>query len=306
VSQQSSDTPHQPRCKLIRQARWRVGRVGIGSGSRLETREVLDMKLGIKLPLVNAIAMLTIATAGLLGLLRISAALDDVHAVINGDIANEMLVTGMQIDFKTQVQEWKNVLLRGKDPALRQAHWASFEKNERQVGDTAAQLVQALPAGPQRDLIAAFAQAHKGLGEQFNAAVEAARAGEHGRGFAVVATEVRSLAQRCTLAAKEIKGLISDSVARVGAGTQLVGQAGSAMQGLVTQVHSVHALIKEISSDSSQESTGFGQISTAMGHLDQVTQQNAALVEENAAAAESLKQQADQLVAAVGVFKLAA
>ncbi len=508
------------------------------------------MKLSIKLPLVNALAMLAVAAAGLWGMQRIATALDEVHAVVDVDVAHEMMVAAMQIDFKTQIQEWKNVLLRGKDPALLQKHWTSFETTERRVTETAAQLLQKLPKGPARDLVAAFAEAHAGLGRRYrqgldafkqggldptlgdravagqdrapselisqararisaqtaevadateaaarrvvrlslgltlgvgvvatfavlrlsrsttraiddarqvaetvargdlsqhfeargsdelgalngalatmntslarlvstvrtsadsiatgsgqiatgsadlsqrteeqaanlqqttasiqtidvtvkhttetaqqasaiaaaaasaatrggavvgqvistmdeisassrriseiigvidgiafqtnilalNAAVEAARAGEHGRGFAVVATEVRSLAQRCTVAAKEIKGLISDSVDRVSTGTQLVGEAGSAMEGLVTQVHKVHALIREISSDSDEESSGFGQISAAMGQLDQVTQQNAALVEETAAAAESLRQQAARLVDAVGVFKLA-
>jgi methyl-accepting chemotaxis protein len=139
-----------------------------------------------------------------------------------------------------------------------------------------------------------------------NAAVEAARAGEHGRGFAVVAAEVRSLAQRCTVAAKEIKGLINESGERVVAGRHLVSEAGGAMKDLVAQVHKVNSLIREISSDSNQESTGFGEIRVAIGQLDQVTQQNAALVEEAAAAAQSLKQQADLLVNAVGAFKLAA
>jgi methyl-accepting chemotaxis protein-1 (serine sensor receptor) len=509
------------------------------------------MKLGIKLPLVNVVAMLAVAVAGLLGLQRISTALDDLHAVIDVDVADELLVTGMQLDFKTQIQEWKNVLLRGKDPALLQAHWASFEKTERLVAESAAKLLARLQPSPSRDLIETFAKAHESMGVQYrrgyqafqqgshdpalgdqavkgidrsptelisrarasmtahtakvadeaemaakqivrislamtlvagiaataavfwlsrsttqaidaarkvaetvaagdlsqrfhatgsdelaalhralgamsenltklvstvrssaesiatgsgqiaagsgdlsqrteqqaanleqtaatiqtidvtvkhttetaqkastiaaaastaatlggdvvgkvittmgeistssrriseiigvidgiafqtnilalNAAVEAARAGEHGKGFAVVATEVRSLAQRCTAAAKEIKALISDSVERVGAGTQLVGQAGRAMEGLLTQVHNVHSLITEISCDSNEESTGFGQISTAMSRLEQVTQQNAALVEENAAAAESLSQQANRLVEAVGVFKLAA
>lgn len=507
------------------------------------------MNLATKLPMVNLIAMLCVAAAGVFGMQRVSSSLDDVRSVVDVDVANEMQVSDMQLEFKTQIQEWKNVLLRGKDPKLRQAHWASFEKTEGHVAETAAQLLQKLHPGQSRDLVQAFAKAHEELGRQYrrgyqafqqgdfdptlgdravkgidrapsdlisqartsisthtrqvadataanakkmqrlslflalavgvvatavvmwlsrsitraiddarhvaetvasgdlrqhihsnggdelgaltralgtmneslaglvstvrtsaesiatgsgqiasgsadlsqrteeqaasleqttasiqaidetvkhttetaqkaatiacaaataatrggdvvgkviatmdeistssrriseiigvidgiafqtnilalNAAVEAARAGEHGRGFAVVAAEVRSLAQRCTMAAKEIKGLISDSVNRVGTGTQLVGQAGREMADLVSQVHSVHALIKEISSDSRDESNGFEQISTAMGHLDQVTQHNAALVEENAAAAESLKQQADRLVKVVDVFKL--
>jgi methyl-accepting chemotaxis protein-1 (serine sensor receptor) len=495
--------------------------------------------------------MLVVAAAGLIGMHRISVALDDVHAVIDVDVANESLVTGMQIDFKTQIQEWKNVLIRGKDPTALQNHWASFEKLERRVNETAAQLLAKLPPGPSRDLVANFGKAHETMGAQYrrgleafrqnglepsagdravkgidrapselllkarkmiaehtsrvadeteatarrafqvnvvaivlatvvatgglmwlikatvraidaarlvaetvasgdlsreypasgndelgslhralvtmngslarlvsgvrmsaesiatgsgqiasgsadlsqrteeqaanleqtaasiqsidvtvkhttdtaqrastianaaaaaatrggevvsqviatmgeissssnrigeiigvidgiafqtnilalNAAVEAARAGEHGRGFAVVAAEVRSLAQRCTVAAKEIKGLINESGERVVAGRHLVSEAGGAMKDLVAQVHKVNSLIREISSDSNQESTGFGEIRVAIGQLDQVTQQNAALVEEAAAAAQSLKQQADLLVNAVGAFKLAA
>ncbi|HUG22682.1 methyl-accepting chemotaxis protein [Piscinibacter sp.] len=137
-----------------------------------------------------------------------------------------------------------------------------------------------------------------------NAAVEAARAGEQGRGFAVVAAEVRSLAQRSALAAKEIKGLIGDSVEKVEAGSKLVGTAGSTMDDIVAQVRSVTAMISEISAATLEQTGGIGQVSDAVTQLDQVTQQNAALVEESAAAAESLKHQATQLVDAVAVFKL--
>jgi methyl-accepting chemotaxis protein len=139
-----------------------------------------------------------------------------------------------------------------------------------------------------------------------NAAVEAARAGEQGRGFAVVAGEVRSLAQRSAQAAKEIKNLISDSVERVEAGTRLVGDAGSTMGEIVDQVRRVSELIGAISSASLEQSTGIGQIGDAVNQLDQVTQQNAALVEESAAAAESLKHQAAALAATVAVFRVAA
>ncbi len=137
-----------------------------------------------------------------------------------------------------------------------------------------------------------------------NAAVEAARAGEQGRGFAVVASEVRSLAQRSAEAAKEIKGLIADSVDKVEAGSQQADAAGKTMESIVAQVRRVSDLIGQISTATHEQTRGITQVSEAVTQLDQVTQQNAALVEESAAAAESLNQQAAQLVEAVSVFKL--
>jgi methyl-accepting chemotaxis protein len=139
-----------------------------------------------------------------------------------------------------------------------------------------------------------------------NAAVEAARAGEQGRGFAVVAGEVRSLAQRSATAAKEIKALIGESVTKVENGSRLVGDAGRTMQDIVMQVKRVNDLIAEIGSASIQQSSGIDQIGSAVNQLDQVTQQNAALVEESAAAAESLKHQALKLAQTVSVFRLEA
>jgi methyl-accepting chemotaxis protein len=137
-----------------------------------------------------------------------------------------------------------------------------------------------------------------------NAAVEAARAGEQGRGFAVVAGEVRSLAQRSATAAKEIKVLIGESVGKVENGTRLVADAGRTMGDIVDQVRRVSVLIAEISNASEEQSRGIGQIGDAVTQLDQVTQQNAALVEESAAAAESLRVQADALARTVGTFRL--
>jgi methyl-accepting chemotaxis protein len=137
-----------------------------------------------------------------------------------------------------------------------------------------------------------------------NAAVEAARAGEQGRGFAVVASEVRSLAGRSAQAAKEIKDLITASVERVGAGQRLVQDAGTTMHDIVQSVQRVTDMIGEITSASTEQSTGIAQVAQAVGNLDQMTQQNDALVEESAAAAQSLHEQADQLAQVVAAFKV--
>ncbi len=137
-----------------------------------------------------------------------------------------------------------------------------------------------------------------------NAAVEAARAGEQGRGFAVVAGEVRTLARRSAEAAKEIKALIGRSVEQVEQGTSLVDDAGKSMSEIITAIQKVADIVGEISSASVEQSSGVQQVGEAVSQMDQVTQQNAALVEESAAAAESLKNQAQQLVQAVAVFKL--
>jgi methyl-accepting chemotaxis protein len=137
-----------------------------------------------------------------------------------------------------------------------------------------------------------------------NAAVEAARAGEQGRGFAVVAVEVRNLAQRAAMAAGEIKHLIDDSVTKVAGGSKLVAQAGQTMEEIVKSIHGVTVMMSEISSASAQQTAGILQVNQAIGQMDDVTQQNAALVEQAAAAAESLEEQAHNLSGTMAQFKV--
>jgi methyl-accepting chemotaxis protein len=137
-----------------------------------------------------------------------------------------------------------------------------------------------------------------------NAAVEAARAGEQGRGFAVVAGEVRTLAQRSAGAAREIKALIGDSVARVSDGTRLVQQAGTTMHDIVASVGRVSGMIGAISSAAQEQGAGIEHINQAIAQMDQVTQQNAALVEQAAAASEAMQEQAAKLAQVVSVFRL--
>jgi methyl-accepting chemotaxis protein len=136
-----------------------------------------------------------------------------------------------------------------------------------------------------------------------NAGVEAARAGDAGRGFAVVAQEVRALAQRSAEAAKEIKGLISSSAQQVASGVSLVGETGAVLEKIVVQVAEINAVVGEIAASAQEQATGLNQVNTAVNQMDQVTQQNAAMVEESTAASHALAHEADALSKLVGRFR---
>jgi len=186
---------------------------------------------------------------------------------------------------------------------------ASASETAQRGGDVVAQVVSTMGSiNESSKKIADIITVIDGIAFQtnilaLNAAVEAARAGEQGRGFAVVAGEVRNLAQRSAAAAKEIKGLIGDSVEKVEAGSRLVDQAGSTMEEVVGSVRRVTDLIGEIAAASEEQRAGIEQVNQAITQMDQVTQQNAALVEEAAAAADAMQDQAHQLAALVGTFQ---
>ena len=144
------------------------------------------------------------------------------------------------------------------------------------------------------------------LNAALNAAVEAARAGEQGRGFAVVAGEVRNLASRSANAAKEIEGLIADSVARVEQGAQLVNDTGTTMEAILRDVTEVTVIMKQIATASEEQSKGISQVGVAITQMDGVTQQNASLVEQVSAAAAALERQTEELQRSVQKFRLTA
>ncbi len=471
------------------------------------------MKLAVKLPLAFAAALLLMFAGAIYGIVFLNGSITEYNTTVQARVADERAVTGMLVNFKTQVQEWKDTLLRGKDPAKRDKHWTAFGQREQAVAEQARALQASLPPGKSRELVSQFAAAHATMGQGYrkgyeafvaaafdptvgdqvvtgvdrepvlaafglglagaflfsrsitrplsravevartvsqgdlgsafeargsdeiaqllialkdmqrslaqvvsevrrnaegvasasaqiasgnlnlssrteeqtasleetaanmgeltstvrlnsehavqastlaghasdtaarggrvmsdvvetmqgisessakvgeiigvidsiafqtnilalNAAVEAARAGEQGRGFAVVAGEVRTLAQRSASAAKEIKSLIGQSTERVEAGGRLVQEACGIIDEIVASVQRVTQIVTEISSASAEQSTGIEQVNIAVGQIEEVTQQNAALVEEASAAAQQMADQADAPRRAVAIFRV--
>ena len=209
------------------------------------------------------------------------------------------------------MQELGTTVRRNADTARQASQLAASASSTAQTGgDVVTEVVQTM-----RDIdqsshkIASIISVIDGIAFQtnilaLNAAVEAARAGEQGRGFAVVAGEVRNLAQRSAAAAKEIKGLIEDSVQRVERGAQLADKAGTTMVEIVASIRQVADLMTEISAATADQTEGVSQVGQAVTQMDRVTQQNAALVEEGAAAADSLREQAQRLVSLVAAFRM--
>jgi methyl-accepting chemotaxis protein len=230
----------------------------------------------------------------------------------NGDLSQRTEQQASALEETAASMEQLAATVRQNADNARQASGFATDADAvaRRAGETVGEMVrtmQQIEASSQR--IGEIVGVIDGIAFQtnllaLNAAVEAARAGEQGRGFAVVAGEVRGLAQRSAQAAREVKGLIAESVDRVARGGQLAHQVGCTMDSVAAAIRRMAAVLGEISLASQEQSTGVAQVGEAVGQMDRATQQNAALVEESAAAAESLRQQAMALVEAVAVFRL--
>ncbi len=231
-------------------------------------------------------------------------------ASANNDLSSRTEQTASNLQQTAAAMEQQTATVRQNSDTAEQASQVAHNATQvaTQGGQAVADVVStmALISGSSRK-IADIISVIDGIAFQtnilaLNAAVEAARAGEQGRGFAVVASEVRSLAGRSAAAAKEIKGLIDDSVDKVESGSKLVANAGHTMTEVVKQVQRVNDLITEITAASKEQTMGISQVGQAVAQLDQMTQQNAAMVEQSSAAANSMSDQARRLVDAVKVF----
>ena len=233
-------------------------------------------------------------------------------AAANNDLSSRTEQTASNLEQTAAAMEQQTATVRQNSETAQQASQVANAATQvaTQGGEAVANVVStmALISASSRK-IADIISVIDGIAFQtnilaLNAAVEAARAGEQGRGFAVVASEVRSLAGRSAAAAKEIKGLIDDSVDKVESGTRLVADAGQTMTEVVSQVRRVNDLITEITAASKEQTLGISQVGQAVAQLDEMTQQNAAMVEQSSAAANSMSDQAQRLVDAVKVFSV--
>jgi aerotaxis receptor len=257
--------------------------------------------------------------------LNLQSLVADVHEQANGvhvasmeiaaatnDLASRTEQTASSLEQTAAAMEQQTASVRQNSDTAQQASQVAYSAT--QVAAQSSQAMSHVVATMEQisrssDKIADIISVIDGIAFQtnilaLNAAVEAARAGEQGRGFAVVASEVRSLAGRSAAAAKEIKNLIDTSVANVTSGSRLVSEAGNTMAEVVSQVQRVNDLMSEITTASKEQSMGISQVGQAVSLLDEMTQQNAAMVEQSSASAISMGDQAERLVAAVKVFSV--
>ena len=284
-------------------------------GGDLSRRIDLNGKGGAIGELCQGINLLVQSMAGMIGRIKVAA---DAVAMGAGEIAEGNDDLARRTEQQAASLEETAVSMQGLTAAVRQTADSAQQASEL-AGDT----VRVAERGGQavHDVVSTMsliaASSHRigdiigvidGIAFQtnilaLNAAVEAARAGEHGRGFAVVASEIRSLSQRSATAASEIKQIISDSVGKVGAGSTLAQGAERTMDDIVQSVRRVNDLIRGISASAQHQSESIVQINQAVDHIDEGTQQNAALVEEASAAARSMEEQATQLLGTVAAFR---
>ncbi|GKS95022.1 MULTISPECIES: methyl-accepting chemotaxis protein [unclassified Acidovorax] len=279
----------------------------IGAGNRDEVRAMLARLDGMQARLTGLVIGMRQASTSVAGA---SAEI----AAGNSDLSARTEQTASNLEeIAASMEELLSTVRHSADAAQQATHLAVSASDVARRGRDAVERVVGTMDGIAQSSrrIADITSVIDGIAFQtnilaLNAAVEAARAGEQGRGFAVVASEVRSLAQRSATAAKEIGGLIGDSVRQVAEGSQLVHAAGGTMGEIVDSVQQVATIIGEIGTATREQSTGLGQVGEAVNQLDQMTQQNAALVEESSAAAQGLRVQAEQLAQLVEAFRLPA